>query len=138
MTAKVITMQTSTEQEQLNTQTPADTLLDGTNRLYHAKLTGALESHEFANNEILVGDIYANGLQQNKVAEGPETFKSFIPTKNIFKFPHEGLEEAAKTVKQAIDVAIVNAKFLDNAEEEKGKKGLGKSKVLTMDMDEAA
>ena len=114
-------------------ETPKDTLLNGLNRELRAKFTGALRKDEFAKEEILAGDIYANGLKNNKVAGKPESFKSFIPETNIFKFPHEGLERAAKTVKQSVDAAIVNAKFLDDAEEDTKSTGFGKSKVLTMD-----
>ena len=120
------------------TERPSDTALNGANRINEAKLNNVLQKDELTEEVILIGDIYANGLQNNKVAEDPESFKSFIPNTNPFKFPHKGLEEAAKTVNQSIDAAIVNAPFLSETPDEVKENESSRMKVLIKDMDDAA
>ena len=88
----------------INGNRPSDDILNRLNRIYDAKLSGALVPEEFPKLIIRIGDLFAN---QKHTEEEIESFEALIPNENVFLHEHEGLAVANNTVKQNNKIALV-------------------------------
>ena len=91
---------------------PSDVILDSINRLYDAKLSGALKDSELSGIIINIGDLFANKIKQGKVSNNEiESFETYISgfvgenKDNYFAYPHSDLDRATKSVLESIDFA---------------------------------
>lgn len=92
---------------------PSDIILNSINRLYDAKLSGALNSDELSKIIVLEGDLFANRIKQGKVSideiESAEAFITGFARKgkdNYFSFKHSDLDRAAKIFLEGDYVAL--------------------------------
>ena len=92
---------------------PSDLILNSLNRLYDAKLSGALKNDELSKIMILEGDMFASKIKQGKInVDEVESFESFISgftkdTKdNYFSYQHTDLDRAAKMILEGNDMAL--------------------------------
>ena len=90
----------------------SDVIFNSLNRIYDAKLSGALKETEFSDILISIGDIFANKVKQGKVSNDEiESYESHLTQflgENKDKFynhPHKDLDVAAKASLQSIDLA---------------------------------
>jgi hypothetical protein len=90
----------------------SDVVFSSLNRLYDAKLSGALVRDELSKILVSVGDLFANKIKQGKVneddIESVEVYLTGFTGENsdkYFSFPHTDLDRASKTVLESIDFA---------------------------------
>ena len=90
----------------------SDVILNSLNRLYDAKLSGALNEEELSKLIVLVGDLFANKINQGSVSNDEiESIESFLSgfTKankdNYFNFNHKDLDRASKMFIEGVYVA---------------------------------
>lgn len=95
---------------------PSNVIFTSVNRLYDAKLSGALKSTELSEIIIGLGDLFANKIKQGKVTldeiESAESFLTQFATDNkdvYFSYKHEDLSRAAKTFLEGDDFALEKA-----------------------------
>ena len=95
-----------------------DNILEGCNRIYDAKLNGALQEDELSKELIAEGKLFSNQIKKGlKTEEDVENFEKELPDgkNNYFAFPHKNLDVAKSTIKQTNTVALFNAETLNNA-----------------------
>ena len=90
----------------------SDVIFNSLNRIYDAKLSGALKETEFSSIITSIGDIFANKVKQGNVNnEDIESYESHLTQflgENRDKFynhPHKDLDVAAKKTLQSIDLS---------------------------------
>lgn len=82
---------------------PSDVILESINRLYDAKLSGAIREEELSKIIVLEGDLFANKIKQGKVSnneiEQTEAFLTGFIGENkdkYFSLKHKDLDRASK------------------------------------------
>ena len=86
---------------------PSNIILDSLNRLHFAKLSGGLNSKEFADEIVRVGDLTANCIKNGKITdEQVEEIESHLPSFSYFKMEHKDLDRANRTFKEGNEVSL--------------------------------
>lgn len=103
---------------------PSNDVLESLNRFYEAKLTGAVNPHEFPEILIRVGDLCANKAKQGKMStDDIESVQDLVGSftgknaDNYFSIKHEGLPEAAATFTEGMDMALMERERVEGMAE---------------------
>ena len=93
----------------MNNERLSDKIFKSCNRIYQAKISGALNQDEFSDTIISISTVYANQVKMGIHNEDDEieTYLANIPkdSKGYFSFPHFGLNEAYKASFETITMA---------------------------------
>lgn len=93
----------------------SDTILESLNRMYDAKISGALKEDELSKIMTLEGRIFSNQVSRGfKTEDDVEEFEKEIPNGkyNCFNFPHKDIDVAFNTIKQANTAALFDRENL--------------------------
>lgn len=96
----------------------SEAILEGSNRIYDAKLSGALQSDELSKELIAEGKLFSNQVEKGiKTEEDVENFEKELPDgkNNYFAFSHKGLDVAKSTIKQTNSFALLKAENMNKA-----------------------
>lgn len=90
----------------------SDVILNSLNRFYDAKLSGGLKEDELSKIIVLIGDLFANQIKQEKQTEDSiDSFESYLDgfdgpnAGNYFAHIHKNLDSAVKSVLEGNDFA---------------------------------
>ena len=90
----------------------SDVIFSSLNRFYDAKLSGGLKDDELSKLIVLVGDLFANQIKQEKQTENSiESFEAHLdgldgPNAGVyFSHVHKNLDRAVKSVLEGNDIA---------------------------------
>lgn len=87
------------EERMKSTDRTSDVILNSLNRIYEAKLNGALETDELSKIIVLTGNLFASKIKQGKVSNDEiEQTEAFITDLNqvYFSYEHTDLDKASK------------------------------------------
>ena len=94
----------------------SDTILEGCNRIYDAKLSGALQEDELSKELIAEGELFSRQVEKGKkTEEDVRDFEKELPDgkNNYFAFPHKELDVAKNTIEQTNSFALLKAENLN-------------------------